>query len=52
MAGTGLVVVGASNSTVVGGGRGAGGGGRGAGGGVINDNKLTVCPLGSCGGLD
>ena len=44
MAGTGLVVVGASNSTVVGG-----------GGGVmvvINDNKLTVCPSGSCGGLN
>ena len=43
MAGTGLVVVGASNSTVV--------------GGVvvmvvINDNKLTVCPSGSCGGLN
>ena len=31
MAGTGLLVVGPSNSTVVGGG----------GGGVINDNKLT-----------
>ena len=44
MAGTGLVVVGASNSTVVGGG--------GGGGGVISDNKLTVCPSGSCGGLN
>ena len=43
MAGTGLVVVGPSNSTVVGG---------GGGGGVINDNKLTVCPSGSCGGLN
>ena len=42
MAGTGLVVVGPSNSTVVGGG----------GGGVVNDNKLTVCPSGSCGGLN
>ena len=42
MAGTGLVVVGPSNSTVVGGG----------GGVVINDNKLTVCPSGSCGGLN
>ena len=46
MAGTGLVVVGASNSTVV-----------GVEGGVvvvvvINDNKLTVCPSGSCGGLN
>ena len=44
MAGTGLVVVWPSNSTVVGGG--------GGGGGVINDNKLTVCPSGSCGGLN
>ena len=43
MAGTGLVVVGASNSTVAGG---------GGGGVVINDNKLTVCPSGSCGGLN
>ena len=43
MAGTGLVVVGPSNSTVVGG---------GGGGVVINDNKLTVCPSGSCGGLN
>ena len=41
MAWTGLVVVGPSNSTVVGG-----------GGGVINDNKLIVCPSGSCGGLN
>ena len=44
MAGTGLVVVGPSNSTVVGGG--------GGGVVVINDNKLTVCPSGSCGGLN
>ena len=47
MAGTGFVVVGPSNSTVV--------GGVGGGGGVvvvINDNKLTVCPSGSCGGLN
>ena len=43
MAGTGLVVVGPSNSTVVGGGGGVV---------VINDNKLTVCPSGSCGGLN
>ena len=41
MAGTGLVVVGPSNSTVVGG-----------GGVVIIDNKLTVGPSGSCGGLN